>query len=149
MQIELVWKLIKNLKAEHIHFATGIEMIAGSLGDLADENPFLICHLNGDKHSDEYEQIFSLLHEALHDYPDFRNKSNFVCNDPKIESAIDEMTKKIFREHLEIFQYLQSLIREAKVLEIRKSVLNPSEEIQGIDLEELIKECASHAPQKV
>lgn len=123
MQIDLVWKLIKNVKAKHVYFETGIGMVAGSLGDLADENSFFICHINGDKHPNEYEQIFSLLHEVLHDYPDFRHKSNFICNDPKIERAIDEMTKKILGGYPEIFQYLQSLIREAKVLEIRKSVM--------------------------
>ncbi len=115
--MENLWLYIKNIKAENIRFDNEMSGREGwSIGPTED----LHCEINA--MVDEWEQVFILLHEALHDHPDFQpTKPVFV--DPELEAAIDEKVIEIIRSQPELVAYITRQLRKAKVLEFHKSLV--------------------------
>lgn len=117
--LNLLWGLLKKVKPAMIQFINLTESRANCLGEIDEDEPFHYweCKIDPEKATSEKVQIFVLLHEILHSYPLFKGKSDIYKPNEKIEKEIDHMALDILVMQPRIAEFLQNIIREAKIIQ--------------------------------
>lgn len=63
----------------------------------------------------EEEQIITLLHEVVHDYPEYRSRSRGWFNrDETVEARIEKEAQEIYQTRPRIVEYVRRQLRLAK-----------------------------------